>query len=716
MPNSISYIFKQGSALSTPSVKQLLAPRTYGMQGLLVKLGVSFGGGKPRVLPPVDAAAQQKLPGYQPDGAARDREGNTPGYWSDKSLRQRQSKRYMLHTPPLEFPYKDRPNTRGNTPAMAAGAADARSAPAPATAEGFTPRRPSGSVRGEGYGIATMVPVHEKPAPRMYPDDAGRGFPEDYFKTNSLGKQPFGWDMDPNIRNRMRSQFINYNQAYQDVYGKAPPLIPTEMERRFAQEEMAHDKDAGPTPSEVESSMNSLRQMKHFFSPEAEDAMKTRTIGDLHTINDLQDKGEENWTPADRAWYESHTAKPPPWERQPEQGVNGATIAAAPAPASPATPQSPGEVGAPPTQPMDAATLSDPQALITRANSPENVAKVVDVYNASAAQGAFNGASVSPDTLTKGVNLQQQIANLSVEDVQVFMQAINDSQTAMAKEIRAGLEASGVNVPELIGQYASQIEAGEMPDETGQAILDQGAAAAGKTSEEGANDSNFLEGLFAMWEGLESSQKMGLMIGIPLVAIGLFSGVMGGGPMLSAGLGLAGLAAGAAGMAGLFGGEEEAPQQPGGPGSAAGASGDGGALTPPPAPGQPVPPPAPGQPVPPPAPGQPAPNQPAAPAAGGGVIGDTNNDGKVDLAEGQAVLRDPAMKQQLFNLPPAQQKEYLRSLPQEAKTKFESMVMPYNINSFGSRQKVYDAAQKEGLTPAEVDAIIKIIGPSGKIG
>jgi len=98
------------------------------------------------------------------------------------------------------------------------------------------------------------------------------------------------------------------------------------------------------------------------------------------------------------------------------------------------------------------------------------------------------------------------------------------------------------------------------------------------------------------------------------------------------------------------------------------------------------------------------------------VIGDTNNDGKVDLAEGQAVLRDPAMKQQLFNLPPAQQKEYLRSLPQEAKTKFESMVMPYNINSFGSRQKVYDAAQKEGLTPAEVDAIIKIIGPSGKIG
>jgi len=571
----------------------------------------------------------------------------------------------MLHTPPLEFPYKDRPNTRGNTPAMAAGAADARSAPA---AEGFTTRD---SPRVKRWIAAAMRTPADPPADPVDP-------PRFNLKGRQTSYDPgSGWDS---------FQMLKYRPMAGETY--------EDFRQRLNYDGYTTTGDhllAGVSVSLFDIAFSK------YGTPEQAESKKT-------------------WLDARDASVDPNTSTVEMSQPQPEQGVNGATIAAAPAPASPATPQSPGEVGAPPTQPMDAATLSDPQALITRANSPENVAKVVDVYNASAAQGAFNGASVSPDTLTKGVNLQQQIANLSVEDVQVFMQAINDSQTAMAKEIRAGLEASGVNVPELIGQYASQIEAGEMPDETGQAILDQGAAAAGKTSEEGANDSNFLEGLFAMWEGLESSQKMGLMIGIPLVAIGLFSGVMGGGPMLSAGLGLAGLAAGAAGMAGLFGGEEEAPQQPGGPGSAAGASGDGGALTPPPAPGQPVPPPAPGQPGQPPAPGQPAPNQPAAPAAGGGVIGDTNNDGKVDLAEGQAVLRDPAMKQQLFNLPPAQQKEYLRSLPQEAKTKFESMVMPYNINSFGSRQKVYDAAQKEGLTPAEVDAIIKIIGPSGKIG
>jgi len=525
MPNSISYIFKQGAALNTPGVKQLFASRTYGMQGLLVKLGRN-------------SIIRNSM--FNPSSWNPEAEYIRPeetGLFSYDNAEAKKSWRHDSLGPATQEEINRLPSMQNIAPAM----------PQPQTADIPGPVRLDELPSDPNAGTVRLDELPSDPNTSTVEMS-----PAAYWKANPRGIGEGGY-FDSERRIRYKSL-----------------------------EEVRRDREAAKSPT--------------------------------------------------------------------EQGVNGAA-AAAPAPASPATPQSPGEVGAPPTQPIDMATLSDPKALITLANSPENVAKVVDVYNESAAQGAFNGASVSPDTLTKGVNLQQQIANLSAKDVQVFMKDINASQTAMAKEIRAGLEASGVNVPELIGKLAPGIETGEIPDGAGKAVLDQAAAAAGKTSEEGANDSNFLEGLFAMWEGLESSQKMGLMIGIPLVAIGLFSGAMGGGAALSAGLGLAGLAAGAAGMFGLFGGDEEEAAAP----------------TQPPAPGQPVPPPAPGQPAPnqpaaPPAPGQPAvPGQPAAPGAGGGLDAMWKDD-TIDKGEAAQIMSNPALRSQALNSP--KRVEMLRSAAQ----------------------------------------------------
>ena len=211
--------------------------------------------------------------------------------------------------------------------------------------------------------------------------------------------------------------------------------------------------------------------------------------------------------------------------------------------APPQQPAQPGGPAAPPQQPAQPGGPAAPPQQTAQPGGP--------------AAPPINEMQVGPD----GTRVPREAANAEVistlppEAQTAATTALNDQANdkpvnpADAKKVQDSFPVNS----QRAGQKTRQLqETGGNPDgETVEKMTGEQEQLDGIQQGEGRQNPDFMQKLSDKWDGMDDTQKLGLMIGIPLALIGLFSGAMGGDKWLAGGLGLAG-AAGVGHSMGVF--------------------------------------------------------------------------------------------------------------------------------------------------------------------